>query len=92
MVSATKQFSQDWNGCVTISLRPYGTFEDPKMTVVAQLWADQKAVGVAKPLASASVLLSTNGGGGTSAACLLALYELDKEVYRREVGVSAIRA
>jgi len=88
---AALEYMRDWNGVVTVSLRPYGTDKQPGMTVVAQLWADQKSVGAVAPLASASVSLSAYGASGTSAAALASLYELDKEVYRREMGVSPIR-
>lgn len=81
---AALEFSNLWQGVVTIHLRPYGTQNAPKMTVVASLWADQKSVGVAKPLASASVNLPGTGGGDFDAVALLALYELDREVFRRE--------
>jgi len=60
------------------------------MTVVASLYASQEAIGVAKPLASASVALPGTKGMDTAAAALAALYELDKEIYRREIGISPI--
>jgi len=87
---AALDYAETWGGAVTIHLRPYGTQKDPRMTVVASLYADQAAVGVLKPLASASVALPGGTAGGTSAAALLALYELDKEIYRREIGLSPI--
>jgi len=84
--------AQELGGTVAIMLHPYGSEKKPQMTVVAGFWAERSHVGVHKPLISASVNLSTSGVGGTSAACLLALYELDKEAYRREIGVSPIGA
>lgn len=89
---AAQQYAEDWNGCVTIVLRPAGTPKRPTMEVVANLYADQAASRGAKPLASASVSLSVVRDGDTSAAALLALYELDKEIYRREIGFSHIEA
>jgi hypothetical protein len=87
---AAAEYSQTWNGIVTLSLRPFGTDKKPDMCVVAQLYAEQKAIGVAKPLASASVSIRASGGGDIAAVCLGALYELDKQVYRQEMGLSPI--
>jgi len=84
-------FGKDWQGSVRIVLSPYGSETRPAMTVVAHLYADEKAAMGAKPLASASVSLDGGGAGALSAAALSALYELDKEIYRREIGVSPPR-
>lgn len=90
VVGAAQAFAQDWSGVVTLSLRPAGTLKNPILTIVAQLWADQRSVGVVRPLASASVSMPGSGVGDIHAAALSALYELDKEIYRREIGVSPI--
>lgn len=88
---AAQEYAQQWQGVVTLSLRPYGTGKHSKMTVIAQLWPEVAAIGVVPPLASASVNLPGNAAGDTDVALLLALYELDKEVYRREIGMPAPR-
>lgn len=88
---AANEFSRDWGGTVKILLSPYGSDKMPSMTVIAQLYADQQAAMDRKPLASASVNLNGGAGGALSAAALSALYELDKEIYRREIGISPIR-
>lgn len=43
--------------------------------------------GVAPRSASASVSMLTSGVGGTDAALLLLLYELDKDIYRQVTGL-----
>jgi len=87
---AALDYTRTWNGTVVLLLKPYGTDKKPEMTVEAHLYADQRAVTEAKPLASASVSIRTAPGGGLEAACLGALYELDKQVYRQEMGISPI--
>lgn len=92
-VTAAAQFmASGLEGVITLSLRPAGSSKRPSMTVVAQLWREQREIGAVKPLASASVLLTMERGGALEAACLSALYELDKEMYRRTIGVSPIGA
>lgn len=91
VVQAAHEFGKDWNGVVTVTLRPSGTLKDPVITVFAHLYADYRASWAQKPLASSSVLLSGKQGGDIAAAALSALYELDKEIYRQEIGVSPIR-
>ena len=57
---------------------------------IAEAWADVQAIGGQRPLASASVSMLTRGGGGTDAALLLLLYELDKDFYRLNEGIQGI--
>jgi hypothetical protein len=92
VATAAREYAEQWNGCVTIVLSPYGSEKDPRWTVEARVYADRKAVGVAKPLGSSSVNCGQIGVGDIPAAALSALYELDKEMYRREIGISHIRA
>lgn len=92
MTRAANSFAEDWGGPVTITLSPYGTDNRPGLSLTAALWAERSAIGVRKPLASASVSMEAGSAGDISTAALSVLYELDKEIYRREIGVSAIRA
>lgn len=85
---AAQEYARDWNGTVTIVLRPAGNQKLPTMSVVASLYADLSASQGARPLASASVSMHASGGMDIAAAALHALYELDKEIYRREIGFS----
>lgn len=91
VVRAANEYAREWGGVVTIVLSPYGSDKLPAMTVIARLYADQTAAMGAKPLASASVSLNGGAGGALSAAALSALYELDKELYRQQIGVSGLR-
>lgn len=84
-------FAADWQGSVRIVLSPYGSENRPGLTVTAHLYADQTAAMGAKPLASASVSIDGGGAGALSAGVLSALYELDKVIYRREIGISPPR-
>lgn len=91
VVAAANAYGRDWDAFVALHLRPGGTEKSPRMTVVAAVYTEIKDVGVAKPLASASVLIPGSSAGGISAAALSALYELDKEMYRMTTGISPIR-
>lgn len=91
VTTAAIHFAADWDGIVTMELKPYGTDRSPKLTITAKLWEDSVAIGVADCLASASVSMPGRAAGDLSAGLLLALYELDKEMYRRATGVSPIR-
>lgn len=84
---AAMQFAQDWGGQVSIVLRPYGSQDKPQMTIVAQLFLPAGVSGGVAPWASASVAIAGGSVGAMSAAALSALYELDREVYRRSEGM-----
>lgn len=75
---------------MTVLLRPGGTEKKPTMEIVANVHQQYRDVGAVKPLASASVTMPTTGYGDLCAACLSALYELDKEMYLRQIGVNNI--
>lgn len=59
------------------------------LTLVAQLLVDEEGSLGPKVLGSASVTMPANGVGDIAMALLSLGYELDKDVYRREKGVSA---
>lgn len=89
VTSAALHYAEMWGKTVAIVLRPGGTGPHPVLTVVAQAYNFRSEVGVVQPWASASVAMPASGVGDLSAAALSALYELDKEVYRRETGISS---
>jgi len=84
-MNAVAEASDGW---VALMLRPYGTDKRPGLTVVAAFYTEMRDVGVVPPLASANVSMPGSGAGDLDAACLSAVYELDKEMYRRATGIS----
>ena len=83
VVRAANEFSRDFGAPVALLLRPFGSDKAPAFTVVAEVRYPASGSGVASLSVSASVVLNGGGVGALSAACLSALFELDKEVYRR---------
>jgi hypothetical protein len=88
VVRAADHYAAELGGTIAVLLRPYGSQRQPAMTVVAELRYPRGENGEARPSVSASVQLTGGEGGALSAACLSALYELDREVYRRETGIT----
>lgn len=85
---ALLDFQRSWEHPITIRLVPSGTFKFPKLTMQACAWSEDPESPAATCLAYASVSMPGNGAGDLCAALLLLGYELDKDVYRREMGIS----
>jgi len=85
---AAQDYARIWDGEIKVLLRPGGSWKQPTLTMVAELWRIEGESGVPRLSASASVLLGGGGHSDIEMAALSVLYSLDQEVYRRESGVS----
>jgi hypothetical protein len=85
---AAQDYARIWDGEIKVLLRPGGSWKQPTLTMVAELWRVEAESGAPRLSASASVLLGGGGHSDIEMAALSVLYSLDQEVYRRESGVS----
>lgn len=63
----------------------------PHFVWIAEAYENIAQIGVARPWASASVSMLTRGDGGTDVALLLLAYELDRDIFRRQSGISKVK-
>lgn len=87
-VAQAAEYMEKTLGCVIVIRGVMRTLTKPASIVwIAEAYRELREIGVVKPWASASVSMLTRGAGGTDAALLLLLYELDKDAYRQTNGV-----
>jgi len=89
VAAAAKHFEQEWEAHIVVELQWRTVSSQPHIVWIASAIEMGKPKAEAALLGSASVSMLTRGAGGTDAALLLLLYELDKDIYRRTIGVSA---
>jgi hypothetical protein len=91
VASALDHFQKELGGPIELLVTLKGRGKFSSLTVVATLYQDELERQVRRPWVSASVNSKAYAGGDFSQVLLSSLYELDKECYRQEVGISPIR-
>lgn len=83
-VAAAAGFMQRSLGIVVTIRAEMSVRHSPQSILwIAEAWRKNVTTGVVELWASSSVSMLVRGGGGTDAAHLLLLYELDRDCYRR---------
>jgi hypothetical protein len=84
-------FVAELGGPIELLVTVKGRGKFSSLTVTATLFEDELARQARRPWVSANVNSKAFAGGDFSQVLLSSLYELDKECYRQEVGISPIR-
>lgn len=87
---AMLSFEESLSCTIRFTVRAGGTWKAPQLFMVATAEGTAGAPLAAKPLGSASVSMPGVGAGDLCAALLSLGYELDKDAYRKNEGLSSI--
>jgi len=89
---ALLDFERTLDCSISVTVKAAGSFRTPLLLMQAAAWGHATDSQEAKLLASASVSMPGAGAGDIAAALLLLGYELDKEAYRRQEGMTSSTA
>lgn len=81
------ELAELWGCRVEVKLRPLGSPRRPELLVMAEAWRQDHVNGEVTRLGCSSVSMQSGRCGSLAAAAFVALYELDRDIYRQTEGV-----